>query len=80
MSHYNDLFEKAKAYGVADVPRDQSLCFRVYLDRTTPYTIQTSSQPTDARWSGGSLVVQMENGDKRIYNELSSGGYQTIYA
>jgi len=79
MSHYNDLFLDAKSFGVVDVPRNQQYCFRVFFDRSNSYTIETSGQPMHAYWSGSNIIVEMDNGDKRIYNSLDPGGYQIIY-
>jgi len=79
MSHYSDLFLEAKDFGVVDVPRNEPSCFRVFFNRSNAYTVQTSGQPMHAYWSGNSIIVEMDNGDKRIYNSLDSGSYQTIY-
>lgn len=72
------LFEQARAYGMVDIPRVAPGCFRVFINYYDAIQMWTSGQPIDAYWSGGALVVEMDNGEIRRYHTLSDTGYQII--
>jgi hypothetical protein len=41
--------------------------------------IQTAGQPIHAYWSGNSIIVEMQNGTRRIYSGIGDSQYQTLY-
>ena len=68
-----------KDFGLVDVPRDRPACFRVFSSPYVFETIYTSGQPMHVYWSGNSIIVEMDNGTKRVYHGLSDSQYQIIY-
>jgi hypothetical protein len=72
-------FEDARFCGMIDIPRNANCCFRVFTDNSNCVVVQTAAQPIDARWSGGSILVEMSNGQMRRYFGLSESQYELIY-
>ena len=76
---WSDLFEEAREFGVVDIPSWSPCCFRVFVDQHRVVSMSTSGQPVDAHWSGGSLIVKMDDGQIRRYYSLSESSYDIIY-
>ncbi len=72
-------FHEARSYGIVDVPRHCSWCFRVFVNQHYPIMVQTSGQPMDVYWSGSALIVEMERGEIRRYFGLGSDDYEIVY-
>lgn len=72
-------FEQARCYGIVDIPRYTSCCFRVFLTQHHFITVQTSGQPMDVYWQGCVLIAEMENGQLRRYFGLSESSYEIVY-
>lgn len=70
-------FEQARMFGLIDIPPGQQ-CFRPFIDKYNPVMIETLGQPVRAMWQGNQIIVDMENGDTRVYNSLSSAGYYRV--
>lgn len=76
---HDELFEQARQYGFAEVSTRCECQLLVHYDRNAgPYSISTSSQPVSANWSGGSLIVEMENGQVRRYHGLGAHDFTEI--
>ena len=71
--------DEYKFFGVVDIPRDCQCCFRVWSSPWNYQMIQTAGQPLHVYWSGNSIIVEMQNGTRRIYNGLGESHYQTMY-
>jgi len=71
--------DEFKNFGLVDIPRGGQYCFRVWSSLSNYQMIQTSGQPIHAYWSGNSIIVEMQNGTRRIYNGLGDSQYQTLY-
>lgn len=72
-------FQEAREFGYAFIPSYAKWCFIVKLDEYRQTMIQTSGQPQDVYWSGGSLIVEMDQGEVRRYYGLNTGDYNLVY-
>jgi hypothetical protein len=72
--------QEYKNFGLVDIPRDRTSCFRLWSSPYESHIIWTSGQPIHAQWSGNSVIVEMQDGTKRIYHSLSDSGFQIMYS
>jgi hypothetical protein len=70
-------FEKARMFGLIDIPYGQR-CFRPFIDKYNPYSIETNGQPVRAMWQGNNIIVDFEDGETRIFSTLSPEGYYRV--
>lgn len=70
-------FELARQFGYIDIPSGMQ-CFRVFTDRYNSILIETGGQPVRGMWQGSQIIIEMENGDTRVYNSLSPAGYYKV--
>lgn len=72
-------FEEAREFGVVEIDSNRPCCVMVYLSPGNFRQITTAGQPSDAVWSGSSIIITMENGTKRRYHGLGSSDYQQMF-
>ena len=65
-------------YGLTSIPEGRPDCFRVYKSQNEYEQISCNGQPIEVRWSGSTIMVEMENGDLRMYHDLTSSGFELI--
>lgn len=70
-------FEQARLFGLIDCPSGL-MCFNVHIDRYNFIRVETAGYPIRAIWQGNQIIVEMKDGDKRVYNALSSQSYYVI--
>ncbi len=70
-------FEQARSFGLITIPQGQ-MCFYVHTDRYTFISVETSGYPVHAMWQGDQIIVEMNYGDTRVYNALSSSAYYVV--
>ena len=74
----SELFEQARIFGYADIPRYNECCFQAWVNNNQPILISTYGQPMHVYWNGSSLIVEMDSGQVRRYYDLSSDSYTII--
>ena len=74
----SELFEQARIFGYADIPRHNECCFQVWINNNQPIVVSTYGQPMHVYWNGSSLIVEMDSGQVRRYYDLSSDSYTII--
>lgn len=70
-------FEQARSFGLIDCPSGL-MCFNVHTDRYNFIRVETAGYPIRAIWQGNQIIVEMKDGDRRVYNALSSQSYYVI--
>ena len=72
-----DQFEQARSFGLIDCPPGL-MCFNVHTDRYNFIRVETLGYPVRAMWQGNQIIVEMRDGDRRVYNSLSSHSYYVV--
>lgn len=74
----SELFEQARIFGYADIPRYNGSCFQVWVNNNQPIAVSTYGQPMHVYWNGSSLIVEMDSGQVRRYYDITADAYTII--